>query len=83
MINYSQNIKSQWLRRQIESRLVGAGWGGGRERLMRNLISQKKVKKKSFWIWLCLTLQDSNPSPPPAVRMPLNQMVRNTSTLTT
>lgn len=29
MINYSQNIKSQWLRRQIESRLVGAGGGGG------------------------------------------------------
>lgn len=80
MINYSQNTKSQWLRRQIESGLVEGGGGG--YRLLRNLISQKKFKK-SFWIWLCLTLQDSNPSPPPAVLMPLNQMVRNNSTLTT
>lgn len=42
-INYSQNTKSQWLWRQIESGLVG---GGGALEAYEKFDKPKKVKKK-------------------------------------
>lgn len=59
MINYSQNTKSQWLRRQIESGLVGVGLEAYEK------FEPKKSKKKKFLDMVMFNFARQQPPPPP------------------